>query len=222
MKILVGGDSWTYGWGVDESERWTSYLTGHDVTNVAVSGYDNRSIATAIEKEHVRNKGDFDLIITVWTSMSRIRKYHFVSPEDHKKFNKISLSDMMMEFGRQVRRIEDLSTPVLHYTVFGDNFPFNVDNYYPTSMLEHLSRLSGYEWYLKIPWFESGMLHKDNEEFTKTFADKYFKDDWKYAVIEREMPMLDKCLDYFLQCGHPNAEGHKQWSDVINERICGL
>ena len=222
MKILVGGDSWTAGWGVDEKERWTSHLTGHDVTNVAGSGYNNKSIATAIEKQYAPEEIKPDLIIVCWSSMSRVGKYHFVSPEDHKGVGKTSLGDMMMEFGRQVRRIEDLSCAVLHCTVFGDNFPFNVDNYHPTSMLEHLSRLSGYEWYLKIPWFESGMLHKDNEEFTKTFADKYFKDDWKYAVIEREMVMLDECRDYFMVCGHPNPAGHKQWSNVINERICGL
>ena len=219
-NILIGGDSWTYGYDVDESDRWSSHIHNATIANVAKSGADNKSIANAIEQEYVRNNHGFDLIIVVWSSMSRVSgKGQFVNERDRKKLKNVSLRDMIMGFGKQVRIVEDLGTPVLHCTVFGDNFPFDVKHYHPTSMLEYLSRLSGYEWYLKIPFYESGMLYKDNEEFTKTFADKYFQDDWKYAIMEREMILIDKCFDYFLPCGHPNPEGHKQWSHVINERI---
>jgi len=223
MNILIGGDSWTHGYGVDESERWTSLVHGATITNVAESGFDNTQIANSVIKEHKAcADNSFDLIIVCWSSMSRFKGCHFVDSKNHKKLKNVALKDMIMNFGQQVRKVEDLSTPVLHCTVFGDNFPFNVNNFLPLSFLEHLSMLSGYEWYLRIPFYESGMLQKDNEEFTTSFATKYFQDDWKYAIIEREMILLDKCRNHLLECGHPNPAGHKEWSYVINERICGL
>jgi hypothetical protein len=240
MRILVAGDSWNFGFGVEEKDRWTSLLRGHDVTNISEPGSGN----ARIERKILEEWDYHDLIIVGWSSVSRI----YLEKTNPKPFRMIELvcdtnsgkdnpeliqaridyfestgtyERMFNDFRKQIKCIEGLPCKVLHYTVFGDHFPVKVKHKLDVSFLEYLSNLGGYKFLFDIPFYESGFLINDKNNMIEKFCDNNFPETWKYACYERELPVLDRCK-YFLECGHPSELGHKAWSTKIESTIHSL
>lgn len=240
MRILVAGDSWTAGYGVDEKDRWSSRLieNGHDVTNVAISGSGN----AVIEREILENWDYHDLIIVGWSSVSRVyldstprptRMIEIVMDENNNSGGSVpenlqarvdffegcnSFEKMFYDFKKQIKNIETLPCNVLHFTVFGDKLPVKVKHKLDISYIEFLANLGGYNFLYDLPFFEYGFLNNDVNGVIEKFCDTHFPKDWKYACYERELPVLDGCK-YFLMCGHPSELGHKEWSAKIEQTI---
>lgn len=234
MKILVAGDSWNRGYGVEENEKWTSLLGHHDILNVSVSGSGNN----AIQRQIMGNYNYPDLIIVGWSSIGRKYltpnrpryeeffelSYNPDAPENLKQqrldyFQSANISDLIEDFKKIVQEVEDLPCKVLHYTVFGEEIPIDVKHKLDISMLEYLASCNGNKFLFDIPMFEYDYLHEN----TYTLAENIMKrhpnnEDWEYACFERELVILEK-NEYFLDCGHPSPLGHRSWSEKIEQEI---
>ena len=238
MKILVAGDSWNYGYGLDSpfTERWDSLLEGHEIKNVSISGSGNALIERMI-MEHYDNH---DLIIVGWSSVQRVYLPGIPRPQklvelvlDSEKSDEVlqarldffqyesSYDKMFKDFKKQIRNVESLPCKVIHFTVFGDKFPVEVKHKIDKSFLEFLANLGGYKFLFDIPFFEYGFLMDTETHLIETFCDNHFPKDWRYACYERELPILDECK-YFLVCGHPSKLGHIEWSKRIEQEISKL
>ena len=238
MKILIAGDSWNYGYGLDNPfrERWDALLEGHEIKNISTPGAGN----SLIERMIMQHYDNHDLIIVGWSSVQRRYLPGIPKPEnlvelvlDLEKNEDIlqarldmfeigsAYDDMFHDFKKQIRNVESLPCKVMHFTVFGDNFPVDVKHKLDVSFLEFLSNLGGYKFLFDIPFYESGFLKDTNTRLIEKFCDLHFPKDWRYACYERELPVLDGCK-YFLECGHPSKLGHLEWSKKIEKEIHSL
>lgn len=233
MKILIAGDSWNFGYGVNEKDRWSSLLSSvHDVTNIATPGAGNDFIRDSI----MRNYNYPDLLIVGWSGIAR--KYlNPMRPRPDEFFEMVwpnptaeqsqyrldyfqshSINDLVTDFKKCVQEIEDLPCKVLHYTVFGEKIPMQVQHKLDASMLEYLAALAGKKFLFDMPVFEFDFLHKNNFELVRQFMQKSEICDWEYGCFERELVRLEKS-SYFLDCGHPSEIGHQNWGKLIEQKI---
>lgn len=224
MRILVCGDSWSEGYGIDPTKTWPIML-GHEIVNVASSGSSNDLIFKQFYKEY---KNNFDIAIIGWSGVTR---YHcgdmfvdFSGAEDYKLRNQFfknkTINDFendFLNFNNNVNKLcKKNNIKLIKFSVFGD-FKYLWDQYYTdSSFLEFLSKKQGHEFKYDIPFFEFDFLSNVNFKNTSRFAKKYFKGDWKKAIIERNEIRPG---EYFLPCGHPNEKGHAAWAEYIREYI---
>jgi hypothetical protein len=219
IKILVCGDSWTIGYGVDPSESWTNFIN-YDVVNVAVSGASNEDIMN----QFLHNYNDsYDAVIIGWSGITRIRVGSFmnwfctVEDDTIEYFKNVSLSDILDNWETYIQPVLSTATvPVLQYSVFGDVPKVKHKDFLESSYLGYLADSSNNSFKYKIPMFEFDWLNEENYKVTKPFAEKYFDQNWEKACIERENI---RPSEYFQNCGHPNVAGHKQWASFINNQI---
>ena len=72
MKILASGCSFTAG-GPNAGENWASRIDRHNtVKNLAWSGAGNRYIGQSIMIEMLRNQGQYDLVLVMWSGLQRL------------------------------------------------------------------------------------------------------------------------------------------------------
>lgn len=221
-KILICGDSWTEGYGLDSSENWTNFID-YDVVSVAVSGASNEDILN----QFLNNYNDsYDAVIIGWSGITRIRVGSFMNwfcaVEDRtiEYFKNTSLSDILDNWETYIQTVLLTATvPVLQYSVFGDKPKVMHKSFLKNSYLEYLADCSNNSFEYKIPIFEFDWLNEQNYKVTKPFAVKYFDRNWEKACVERENIRPSK---YFQNCGHPNAAGHKKWASFINKQINGF
>lgn len=222
MKILVCGDSWTHAWGVDQSQAWPSNI-GHEVVNVAVCGATNQEIVDQFKSNYNET---FDAVIVGWSGATRFKEnlfmYEFssVRPKTIDYFKNKSLDDILNSWEENINEILSLSqVPVLQFSVFGDMPRKEYKNFIDISCLEYLANQQGMFFKYRIPLFEFDWLNQHNLKVTKPFAKKYFGSKWTKACVEREDVRPGK---YFFDCGHPNIEGHKQWSSFMKGQVDDL
>jgi hypothetical protein len=231
MKILCVGDSWTKGWDIDPAVTWP-YVLGRllnaEVIVGANPGSDNETIVKTAQRLVKKYKPN--LCIIGWSGVTRyfesklFRSTQFslsyVDPELSKKrdewFENTSLNDLLDNWEYQISRVLGMGVPVMMFSVFGDVPARNHSEFLDKSFLEYLANLQGVDFKYKIPIFEFGFLHEDNIT-TENFAKKYLGDKWQYACVEREELRDTK---YFLNCGHPNEDGHTAWAKHLKEIIC--
>jgi hypothetical protein len=228
MRILCCGDSWTNGYGVKKEEAWPNILssiTGHSVKSISRNGATNSDI-----RDFYINKPDkqtYDLIIFCWSGVTRTKIngkiLEFSSGKDKvhlerlKYFENKSLNDILDDWQAiidQVDRHDNIKK--IHFSVFGDQPLISKDNFYSTSFLEFLAEKQNEKFKYEIPMFEFDWLSDENYNLVNKFANLYFNKDWQKAIIEREDVRPGK---YFLDCGHPNCEGHKLWAEFIASKI---
>lgn len=226
MKILCCGDSWTQGWGIDETNRWTSMLPDATVKNFAIGGASNFEIKHQLISN--LNK-DYDVVIIGWSGVSRYRyqkySFDFSGANDfefrNSFFEKKSLKSMEDDFLNLNKEVNDTCKrykikKLIKFSVFGD-FKYLWDEHYTQdSFLDYLSAAQGNIFNYSIPFFEFDFLSECNYKNTKSFAKKYFEKNWDRAIIERNEIRPGK---YFLPCGHPNEQGHRIWSEYIKKYI---
>lgn len=215
MKILVCGDSWTEGYGVKPNETWLNFI-GHEFVSTARCGASNEEIVEQFLKTY---DNTFDAVVIGWSGITRFRvndrmnEFSLVDDKTIEFFENISLSNILKTWDSYIQTIlSKSSVPVIQYSVFGDIPKIKYDNFLETSYLDFLANKSGVFFKHSIPMFEFDWLNKENYRLTKPFADKYFDKDWERACVEREEIRPSK---YFLECGHPNPEGHKLWAQHI-------
>lgn len=215
MKILICGDSWTKGYGVNSNETWPNFIY-HDFVATAKNGASNKEIV----QQFLNNYNDsYDAVIIGWSGITRFRvkdrmnEFSLVDNNTIKFFENVSLLDLLETWENYIQTILSKSkVPVIQYSVFGDLPKYKHKNFLETSYLEFLANAGGTFFKYDIPMFEFDWLNKQNYKLTKSFANKYFSKDWKKACVEREEIRISK---YFLKCGHPNPEGHKLWAQNI-------
>ena len=249
MKILVAGDSWTWGWNVDhrwwhnledtqEPEKITKNAIYYgDITCVANCGDSNSVIDQEVHK--ICREEHFDLIIVGWTSMLRVHDtrgaiavhYNEITDENREEmeklyefFRKTPIDSLQKKMYEHIQSVESIPTKVLHFSIFGDDLG-NVEHKMDISFLEYLANDNGYEFIHSIPTFEFGMLLNHRYELMKsifeTKADIY--PTWELAAFERDKIQLDfPKTDNFQVCGHPSEKGHKLWGKKINNAIRSL
>lgn len=219
-KILICGDSWTEGYGLDYKLAWPFYLI-HDVVNVAKSGSTNQQILEQFKENY---SIDIDLVIIVWSGCTRhcvkneVYEFSTIHKQSASFFKTKSLQNLLQVWESYIDEILKISTvPVLQYSVFGDQPTKEYPNFNKKSFLEYLANDQGVFFKYQIPIFEFGWLSKNNyDNFTKDFGKKYFPKKWKKACIERETIRDSK---NFLICGHPSEEGHKVWASFIKNEV---
>ena len=225
MRVLVAGDSWTSGYGVESQQTWNNYLPKHwDVTNVGEPGAGNRNIASNIRHYF----DDHDLIIVGWSSPGRIDEceieVHYrpeASMELQAKrleyFETVTSDTLRKNFSKYILEIEGLPCKVIHFSVFDDSLPVEVKHSVDISYMEYLANLAGYEFLLDIPMWEYDYLHKDNVDIVKNIArNSGWSADWELACFERELPKIHiERNQYQLECGHPSVLGHEKWGMKI-------
>lgn len=215
MKILICGDSWTEGYGVKTEETWPNFI-GHEFVATGRCGASNDEIV----KQFLENyDNSFDAVIIGWSGVTRFRvndrmnEFSLVDDKTIEYFENISLDDIVNSWESYIQTVLSKSNvPVIQYSVFGDLPKHKHKNFLETSYLEFLANAGGTFFKYNIPMFEFDWLNKENYKLTKPFADKYFNKDWEKACVEREEIRPSK---YFLECGHPNPEGHKLWAQNI-------
>lgn len=221
MKILICGDSWTEGYGVKPNETWPNFI-GHEFVTTARSGASNNEIVEQFLKNY---DNSFDAVIIGWSGITRFRvddrmnEFSLVDDKTIEFFKNISMLDILDTWDNYIQTILSKSkVPIIQYSVFGDIPKIKYNNFLESSYLDFLARKSGVLFKYKIPMFEFDWLNEGNYKLTKLFADKYFNKDWEKACVEREEIRPSK---YFLDCGHPNLEGHRLWAqhikDVLND-----
>ncbi len=226
MKILCCGDSWTWGWGVQSSERWTSMIPNAIVENVALPGQTNFQIRSQLFKNI---NSEFDIVIIGWSGVTR---YHYqdliidfcVADEFNYRNNFFdnktlkSIEDDFIELNHQVNDLceKNKIKKLIKFSVFGD-FKYLWDEFYTDqSFLDFLSANQGNFFNHDIPFFEFDFLSEINYKNTTKFCNKYFKKNWEKAIIERNSIYPGK---YFLPCGHPNEQGHTLWAEYIKKYL---
>jgi hypothetical protein len=224
MKILVCGDSWSESWGVNKNESWHCYLDS-EVVNVAKSGSTNKQICDQFLKNYSNN---FDLVIIGWSGATRFTRsvpyndhwqHEFSNVDKHtiNFFKDKSLEDILLDWSNNIEKVIDhANTPILQFSVFGDQPLKKYNNFLKESYLEFLANKQGIHFKYKIPIYEFDWLCEQNYKLVNKFGKKYFPKNWKKAIVERDYVRPGK---YFLPCGHPNVEGHKIWGEFINEKI---
>lgn len=222
MKVLVCGDSWTEAWEVDTP--WHSYLDC-EIVNVAVSGSSNIDICSQFLENYNDN---FDLVIIGWSGVTRYPgttpfgdncHYEFSSVDETtiEFFKDKSLNDILLDWEVNIKSVLSVSkVPVLQFSAFGDRPLKDYDNFLKESFLEVLANKQGIYFKYDIPIFEYDWLYENNLKVTEPFGKKYFPNHWKRACVERDSIRPGK---YFLDCGHPNEEGHKVWGKFIKDKI---
>ena len=231
MKILCVGDSWTKGWDIDPAVTWP-YVLGKKLNAEIIVGANAGSDNETITKNTIRlvKKHKPDLCIIGWSGVTRYFKskifgssqfsLSYVTPELSKErdewFENISLTDILENWEYQISRVSGLGVPLLMFSVFGDTPLRKHLNFLDKSFLEYLANLQGVNFKYKIPIYEFDFLHQDNI-VTENFAKKHFDAQWQYACVEREELRDSK---YFLNCGHPNQDGHLAWATHLEQRIC--
>jgi hypothetical protein len=228
MRILCCGDSWTNGYEVKKEEAWPNILssiTGHSVKSISRNGATNSDI-----RDFYINKPDkqtYDLIIFCWSGVTRTKIngkiLEFSSGKDKvhlerlKYFENKSLNDMLDDWQDIIDQVDNYdNTRKIHFSVFGDKPLVKKDNFYNISFLEFLAEKQNMKFNYEIPIFEFDWLSEENYNLVNKFADHYFDKDWKKAIVEREEVRPGK---YFLDCGHPNIEGHRVWAEFIASKI---
>jgi hypothetical protein len=228
MKILCCGDSWTEGYGVKKEESWPfvlSSITGHDVETLSVNGATNSDISNFYITK--TNNQKYDLIIFCWSGITRNRildnVLEFSSGKDKihlerlKYFKNKSLNDLINYWQDLMNQVDTWDTTrKLHFSIFGDRPLVKKDNFYNGSFLEFLAEKQNMKFNYEIPIFEFDWLSEENYDLVNKFANQYFDKNWKKAIIEREDVRPGK---YFLDCGHPNVEGHTLWAKFIASLI---
>lgn len=224
MRILVCGDSWTEGYGLDPKKAWPNLL-GCEVVNVANSGSSNRMILNQFCNEY---NNDFDAAIVGWSGVTRYHhndmSFDFSGAKNYKLRNDFfknktieDLENDFLSFNDTVNSLcKQHNIKLIKFSVFGD-FKYLWDQYYTDlSFLEFLSKKQGQEFNYSIPFFEFDFLSEANFKNTSRFAKKYFEKNWEKAIIERNEIRPG---EYFLPCGHPNEKGHAAWAEYIKEYI---
>lgn len=234
MKILIAGDSWNFGYGVDEKDRWSSLLSpAHEVTNISSPGAGNDYIRDTI----MRNYNYPDLLIVGWSGTGRKYKNPIIPKGDElfemvdcdnpsaeiaqlrlDYFQSHTVDDLLRDFSKTVQEVEDLPCKVLHYTVFGEKITNQVKYKLDTSMLEYLASFCNKKFLFDMPIFEFDYLHETSFELVRQFMELSEVHDWEYGCFERELLRLEK-NPYFLDCGHPSECGHQIWSKRIEQEI---
>jgi len=217
MKILICGDSWTSGYGVDYKDSWPN-LIGYGYIDTSEIGASNDLIVTRF----LENYNDtYDAVIIGWSGVTRFwdgkaRDFSSVDNNVVEYYKDKSLNDILVNWDNQISKIlETAKVPVIQYSVFGD-IPINKDYFLEKSYLEFLANKSGVFFNYQIPIFEFDWLNENNLKMTESFGEKYFPRKWKRACVERENL---RGTGYFLDCGHPTAEGHKLWAEYIKEKL---
>lgn len=234
MRILVGGDSWTKGWGLDfemGQAPWPSYLDGNnEVKNVSQSGDSNSIICQEIKSAYHKNKPD--LIIVGWTSVLRCgtKRGNIGNPWElsdpgtewlANKYQRSTIDDLRSQWFDYLNQIESLPCNVIHFTVFGDELP-PVKNKIDKSYLEYLANDSGYNFLYPIPTFEFGLLQKESVKSMEILFQNSGVEDYKLACFERDKIQLDFTSPNFQICGHPTHIGHMKWGEEVNRAIRSL
>lgn len=222
MKILICGDSWTKGWGVSPNQSWPSFLD-YKFKNVAIHGSTNENIV----KQFLFNYDDsYDLVIVGWSGVTRflrndkMMEFSSVNKDTLDFFKDTSLNDILLSWNSNIKAIEQVSSvPVIHFSVFGDVPLIKPKYFIDKSFLEYLSNNQEVFFKYHIPIFEFDWLNEENYKLTKRFAKKYFNKNWGRACVERE---VIRGNGNFLNCGHPNVQGHCIWSKHLNGVINDL
>jgi hypothetical protein len=145
-----------------------------------------------------------------------------ISNEKIKKqfFKTHNLKYFQQKWDTELKLIEDLclqhNIKLIHFSVFGDKPINKYPNFLDISFLEYLAKDQiGTSLKYEIPIFEFGFFEPVVEEF----CDRNLDSNWRLACLEREELRLDQPKKNFLNCGHPNENGHKIWADFLCEKI---
>lgn len=229
MNIACFGDSWTAGYGVDKSVRWTSLINEANVKCVAKSGSTNSQILEQVA--YTIEKFPTDLVIVGWSGVTRYlhngKCVDFCHAENLKNRN-IFFKDITMQYiqdtfiqqNAEVNRLcKNKKIKCLKFSVFNDFENLWDNNFLDYSFLNYLAEKQNNKFQYDIPFFEFDFLAEKNIKNTTRFAKKYFNKNWQRACVEREDIRPGK---YFLDCGHPNEAGHKLWASYVKEKINDL
>jgi hypothetical protein len=214
MKLLICGDSWTGGYGVQPNEAWPNLL-GTEFINTSKWGATNNCIKEQFLDSYNNN---YDAVIIGWSGVTRFWKnalYDFSSVNETtlNYYKDKTLNDILYTWDNHIKFIlEKSKVPVIQFSVFGDCPLIKYDNFLDKSYLEFLANKQNTYFKYNIPIFEFDWLNENNLLLTEEFGKKYFPKNWKRACVERENIRSTK---YFLGCGHPNSEGHKLWAQHI-------
>jgi hypothetical protein len=227
--ILATGDSWTYGYGIQNRHAWPHVLSNlleMPVTVSARPGEDNETICENTI-EYVKRL-DPKIVIIGWSGVSRIRhskkpyiQYSLsqVPSEDteHRKqfFKNSNIKELSSIWQSQIDRVNSVCNNVLHFSVFGDQHCASADNLLKTSMMEYVANAQKIKFQYSIPIFEFDFLHQDNI-VAEEFCNREFNNNWIKACVERE-ELRDTKL--FFNCGHPKEKGHRRWAKHLRSML---
>ncbi len=230
MKILCIGDSWTRGYGIDNPDQTWPYvlqsLTNHTVTVIAECGARNDQMLIWTETELDNNH--YDLIIIGWSGVSRNPGWSLSyapdedvdNPERAKFFSKSTVKSLQQTWFLQRHRTnlkaKSKQCRIEHFSVFGDD-P-HPEQFKLQSYLEFLANKEGTYFKYFIPIFEFDFLHEKNI-VTEEFALRNFDSNWQRACVEREELRMNPQRKLFLDCGHPNVQGHNLWAHYIKDTL---
>ena len=229
--ILVLGDSWTDGYGIDKKKSWPSLLakiTKREVSTVAHCGTDNETICDYAVDNIVKYKPE--ICIIGWSGITRIKQSDIpyiqfslsqVPEEDTTNraeyFANCTLDKIRENWLWQINTVKQAckNTKLIMFSVFGDQHLLGTDDLLKISMLEYLADRQNTQLQYHIPVFEFDFLHEDNK-VAEEFASREFDKNWQRACVEREDLRGTK---FFLDCGHPTSAAHMAWAKYMSKQI---
>ena len=182
MSIICFGDSWTDGWGVNNS--WPKVLSsnlGLLVDNFGQSGTSNYDIYDNIINTDL-NK--YETIIVGWSGSSRRRvnglffefscvseaknpaDYDMIDKKRSEYFKNMTLYELKSDWTHYIEKLNNFANlnnkKIIHFTVFGDlpNTKFN--NFVEMSFLEYLANDQNQFFKFNIPVFEYDFINNIN------------------------------------------------------------
>lgn len=220
--ILCIGDSWTKGWGVGEAETWPKLLERMTRTPVVVMAEHGacNSYIHELYNEGMK-KYDPDYVIIGWSGVSRyegigdLSEVFSIEKEIHRK--KFFRNQTLKTFADDFNFWVSSSPSNFQFSVFGDQNLIRNPKVHNTSFFEFLAKKAGYDFQYEIPFFEFDYLNEDNK-VAQEFFERNRVPNWRRACVEREL-VREEDRTYFLECGHPNAAGHKLWAEYIHDRM---
>jgi len=151
-KIFCVGDSWSHGYGVDQSKTWPAILNNYecfDVVNIGQSGSSNFAIADNVTKI-LKLDTTIDTIIVGWSGVTRYRhkgndidfsyaKNIELRDNFFKKKKLIDIENDFLGLNQQINELcKEQNVNLVKFSVFGD-FKYLWDDFYTEdSFLEYL------------------------------------------------------------------------------------
>jgi hypothetical protein len=175
------------------------------------------NIKSIYTDEYNTNKNTFSLSFIIYPLKAELKfRKQFFKTHNLKYFQQ--------KWDTELKLIEDLclknNIKLIHFSVFGDKPINKYPNFLDISFLEYLAEDQiGTSLKYEISIFEFDFFNHLNNKVTEEFCDRNLDSNWRLACLEREELRLDQPKKNFLNCGHPNENGHKIWADYIHKIV---
>jgi hypothetical protein len=127
IKLIASGDSFTYGYGLDDAQNAWPYRLAYklecDVVNLAIKSMGNEHVFNSIIDYFICNPNDIDNSIVI-LGLSEYSRVEFIHAHDKKRFCVLPYGKFLPQFSQIF--LKDFYDDEYYYTRFLRNLIFNL------------------------------------------------------------------------------------------------